>query len=355
MPQTDYKISVIVTIYNIEEYLAECIESLTHQSYQNLEFILVNDGSTDSCQAICDHYAGLDRRIQVITKPNGGVSAARNTGLQRASGEYVTFVDGDDYLDPDAYQIVNRRLQQEELDMVVFGVYKMRGTEKKTHLAPEDAVYQFENGKDLSDYYKEEFFPYRHGHEVWNKVYKKSVIDSAQLEFTDTGSVASEDMLFTMQMLAHLKKFASIPNPLYYYRERNQSIMNSGYRERLNERFCCLIATAETYYTERGFDLSDEMAAQFFLMFVAALYNEETGKKQNGVKQNLFRYPFDRLFRDYFKKVSGKTEVHGLLLASGISTKTLLIYRCIAFCQAKGVWFLANAVWNIFFHCTNKG
>lgn len=101
-----YKISVIVPIYNVEQYLRECIDSIISQTYKNLEIILINDGSTDACPSICNQYAKQDERIAVIHKKNGGLSDARNAGLDIATGDYIGFVDSDDYVDHDMYEIL---------------------------------------------------------------------------------------------------------------------------------------------------------------------------------------------------------------------------------------------------------
>ena len=120
-------ISVIVPIYKVEQYLSECVDSILQQSYENLEVILVDDGSPDSCPEICDRYAVTDNRIKVIHKPNGGLSDARNTGLKAATGEYILFIDSDDYwIDKNAIKkliekLVNSRTRSFQCDLVFFG------------------------------------------------------------------------------------------------------------------------------------------------------------------------------------------------------------------------------------------
>ena len=112
-------ISVIVPVYNIEDYIAQCIESILKQTYSNLEILLVNDGSTDCCPEICDRYAGLDSRIQVIHKSNGGLSSARNSGLNQACGEYIAFIDGDDFIHPEMLEDLYFALKDCDADMSV--------------------------------------------------------------------------------------------------------------------------------------------------------------------------------------------------------------------------------------------
>ena len=117
----NYLISVIVPVYKAEKYLNQCIESIVSQTYQNLQIILVDDGSPDNCPAICDDWAKKDRRIVVIHKENGGQSSARNVGLDIARGEYVGFVDADDFIDHDMYEILLHSLVSTNVDIVCCG------------------------------------------------------------------------------------------------------------------------------------------------------------------------------------------------------------------------------------------
>ena len=121
------KVSVIVPVYNIEEYVSYCIESLVGQDYQNLEIILVDDGSKDLSFKICDEWSKRDSRIKIIRKPNGGLSSARNVGLDFATGEYVLFIDGDDYLANGAISAMMSIIETKEVDFVQFGYEEVSG------------------------------------------------------------------------------------------------------------------------------------------------------------------------------------------------------------------------------------
>jgi len=116
------KISVIVPVYNVEKYLSRCVESIIHQTYEDLEIILVDDGSTDRSGELCDEYEKRDGRIRVIHKENGGISSARNIGLQYATGEYIGFVDSDDYIDPEMYMTLFDRIISESADIAICGI-----------------------------------------------------------------------------------------------------------------------------------------------------------------------------------------------------------------------------------------
>ena len=127
-------ISIIVPIYNVEKYLKKCIDSIINQTYKNLEIILVDDGSPDNCGKICDEYAKKDNRIKVIHKENGGVSSARNVGVENATGEYIGFVDSDDYIEKDMYEVLINNLKKENADISIisnYEVYKNKIIENK--------------------------------------------------------------------------------------------------------------------------------------------------------------------------------------------------------------------------------
>lgn len=135
------KLSVIVPVYKVEEFLAKCVDSILRQSYKNLEVILVDDGSPDKCPAICDEYSQKDSRIKVIHKLNGGLCSARNAGLDMATGEYVTFVDSDDWLEEDAYSCMMEQCIENQCDII--GGVQVYPTLENREKDSRDSVRQF--------------------------------------------------------------------------------------------------------------------------------------------------------------------------------------------------------------------
>ena len=126
------KISVIIPVYNVEKYLAQCLESIAGQSYENLEIIIVNDGSTDRSEEICGKFEAMDSRIKLINQSNSGVSVARNTGIENATGDYITFVDSDDWLEKEMYNsMISQVTKFPELDMVMCDTVQIAGKLKK--------------------------------------------------------------------------------------------------------------------------------------------------------------------------------------------------------------------------------
>lgn len=218
------KISVIVPIYNVEKYLRKCIESIICQSYLNLEIILVNDGSPDNCRKICESYSRLDNRIQVIHKRNGGLSDARNEGLKIASGEYISFIDSDDYIDKDFYKILMDLIINNNADVAECSYKKITDGDnsnyKKDVLREKNDKYITLHNLDIvSSLYKNEEFTVIWN--VWNKLYKKELLKDI---FFPKGKL-HEDVFTTYRILYKAKKIISTNKQLYFYMQRPSSIM----------------------------------------------------------------------------------------------------------------------------------
>lgn len=151
MEHQNEKISVIIPIYNVEPYLRQCLDSVVNQTYQNIEIILVDDGSTDNCGAICDEYAQKDDRIVVIHRKNGGVSAARNDGIDRATGEWVAFVDPDDWLDVNFYECLFDAMRDQNIDILCSGgrFREFNNSKKECRIFTSNVFFE---GKTQTDY-----------------------------------------------------------------------------------------------------------------------------------------------------------------------------------------------------------
>lgn len=219
---SDYKISVIVPVFNVEKYLSPCIDSIINQTYKNLEIILVNDGSTDSCPGICDDYAVIDNRITVIHQKNGGLSAARNAGLKIATGDFISFVDSDDLLSVNFYQKLLQFSIENDADIVECNFMKFERplelTQVTTSLKENSEIFS-------ADYALELLMKEQLKQVVWNKLYKAKVVDRHQFEI---GKI-HEDEFWTYKIIARANKIVKITTALYYYRQQNESIMAERY------------------------------------------------------------------------------------------------------------------------------
>lgn len=174
-------ISVIVPIYNVEEYLSTCIESILNQTYKNLEILLIDDGSTDNSGKICDMYAKQDSRCIVIHQLNKGLSGARNTGLDYATGEYISFVDGDDYIHPQMLEILYEALQKGDYDFSM-ALYKEVYVKENVLFISNYTFQEFDQDQLIYGLYntsrKRNNYSEMNFHVVWNKLYKKKLINN---------------------------------------------------------------------------------------------------------------------------------------------------------------------------------
>lgn len=211
-------VSLIVPIYKVEKYLERCIESIVTQSYENIEIILVDDGSPDRCPVICDEWAGKDSRIQVIHKKNGGLSDARNAGLKAASGNYVAFVDSDDYIHPQFVEILYYIMKQHNGDVAACE-YKQVSEDSSPELVSDICCEDIQI-KEIS-----EVTPAAVGVQAWNKLYKKSLFDKIQFP---VGKI-HEDVGIWWEMAYYAERIVAIPEKLYFYCENPASIMRKSY------------------------------------------------------------------------------------------------------------------------------
>lgn len=222
-----HKISVIVSIYNIQDYIARAVESICSQTYKNLEIILVDDGSTDSSGKICDEYAAKDDRIKVLHKENGGLSSARNEGIKLTTGEYIAFVDGDDWIDKSMYEDMLLTMQKHNADLAICN-YKAVGKDGTIDTST-DNIAVFE-GRETLKVFIEEDERYQIQNAAWNKLYKRSLM--GDLRFPE--GKLFEDIAYTTKLLAGSKKCVYLDKAYYnYIFDRSDSIMNSKKVERL--------------------------------------------------------------------------------------------------------------------------
>lgn len=212
-------ISIIVPVYKVEAYLDECIQSIVQQTYSNLEIILVDDGSPDSSGAKCDDWAGKDNRIKVIHKENGGLSDARNAGLDIATGDYIAFVDSDDWILPEMYERLLSTLRKENADICACNILACYSDQKVNCGCSQYVVGDSE--KILSMLYADTVYPVS----ALNKVYHRSLWEKFRFP---VGKIC-EDAFTTYLLIDKAEKIVQIPEALYCYRIRENSIMTSKF------------------------------------------------------------------------------------------------------------------------------
>lgn len=253
-------ISVVIPVYNAESYLSKCLDSILDQTYSNLEIICVNDGSPDNSLEVLRKYEQKDARIRVIDKENGGVSAARNNGLAVASGEYVMFVDADDWIDIETCQIAVNAMTDYQVDVVLWSyVSENHGNQSFKKLFDGDTVFEEEMCKqrlhrrfvgiagdelahpELAD----ALCP------VWGKLYKREAIQKSGAKFVDLAEIGTyEDGLFNLEVFGEVKKAVYLDRCFYHYRRDNTGSATSKYNPNLFNQWQNLYRRMQDYITK---------------------------------------------------------------------------------------------------------
>jgi len=232
------KVSIIVPVYKVEKYIHQCVESLTHQSLNDIEIILVDDGSPDGCPKICDEYANKDNRIKVIHKTNAGVSAARNDGLSIANGEYVVFCDSDDWMEKDCCEKLYNKAIADQADVVIGDVYMAYENRERKRVSFYEKEFVTEDASFINKMIQGDIYrtyapcPPKSGYAFgyggpWNKLVKRTVLKENNIDFDLRVKGVFDDILYTAHILAVANKISYVKTPVYNYRIIGSSITHS--------------------------------------------------------------------------------------------------------------------------------
>lgn len=233
-------ISVIVPVYKVEKYLDECVESIVNQTYRNLEIILVDDGSPDNCPQMCDDWAKRDARIRVMHKENGGVSSARNAGLDVCKGDYVTFVDSDDWVESDWLINSIRYLNEDAVVVTGFIIHDICEDKGENFLFSKEV--QRINLDDILSYWNYDVLNF-----MCSKIYSNKLIQKNHIRFSEM--TIGEDTAFTLCFLKYALYGTYVPVLGYHYRRYIGNTASSGYREGHFESMCELYFIKKAYIT----------------------------------------------------------------------------------------------------------
>lgn len=264
-------VSVIVPIYNVEKYLKRCVDSILSQTFTDYELILVDDGSPDDCGTICDEYKQIDERVRVIHKENGGLSSARNAGLDISIGKYIWFCDSDDYVDKNLLDIMVP-LAESGVDMPVFQLSKEddeKGVYYRSCLECKD--YSL-SGVNRKYFVINELLA---GNITWttcNRFFNKAILEHSRMRFVDNKVIFAEDLYFTLCYCGHIDRAKVIDEYPYYYWQRSDSIMGQQTFSGNLERFSKLAEAVFDHWTQ--FPECDELIEAFPLIYYCILYPE---------------------------------------------------------------------------------
>lgn len=285
-------VSVIIPVYNVEEYLCKCVDSVINQTYKNLEIILVDDGSTDSSGRICDEYAGKDERIRVVHKNNSGPSNTRNVGLEHAKGKYIYFIDSDDYIEHNALALLVNTAESAEADLVFFDAHSFSddGAEiqqgyviKGNYIAKSgyEILTELHNNKDYHC-------------AIYLLLISRRLIVENEIKFLES-AYCSEDMLFTYQVYCTAQKATQCRQTLYHRRYRSGSIVTSKKSEQ-HFRSCRNVYEKTKDFSEHFGKVGDYMATEYT---VRCAFNAlDTYKKISKKDQNLCKAEYQMLKKD---------------------------------------------------------
>ena len=221
------QVSVIIPVYNCEKYMGKCVDSVLNQSYQNTEIVLIDDGSRDNSWKICNQYAKDYKNVRVIHQKNSGVSAARNTGLNNATGEYVMFVDSDDWLSPDTIRVMMNEFEQTELDLVASSISFDYEDGKAVKF--EQPAISFNLQKNVNDFFQRLYSCFFFN-AVYAKLYKKSILEKYDIQFDRRYSIL-EDSTFVLNYLQYTKHICCLSMVGYHYRQLNEESLVKKYNE----------------------------------------------------------------------------------------------------------------------------
>ena len=325
------KLSIIVPIYNVEMYLAECIESLISQNYEGYEIILVNDGSTDSSGEICDQFSQKYSDIKVIHQSNMGLPHARNAGLDVATGEYVGFIDSDDFIHPDMYKKLISAMEESSADMAIcnFSIYDKKGVK---------AILERYSDKVMSYVAGEETQWYDYAMDaVWNRLYKNEVIKEFGIRFEDKSIVAQEDFWFLIRYCSHIEKIVSVSDSLYLYRERGSSITRSAVDKDITKRCIDFVGLTEKYLEKSG-RYSRDFLGQMTLKLMYASINQFSLPTPKDVLRTVKMFSVTQYFDEAVKqKMACLMTIKGIYDAFKSVLLRKKLYRLFSFIESLRV------------------
>lgn len=314
------KISIIATFYNLENYMKKCLDSLISQTLEDIEIICLNDGSTDNTANILNEYAQKDNRLKIIHKQNEGVSATRNLGLKLAKGEYILFVDGDDYIHESTCEITYKEALQSNADIVTFQLHHPYSS--RNHFKISKVYYELKNIKfnffnKISEYYQAVYGMY-----IYDKLYKKEIIINNNISFPIEYNFG-EDSMFVIQILAKNPSIKIIDNILYYIVPRQGSLSRNKNNQFFHVQKYINDYTnfINSFFSEREdlpklfYLLTIDKVAESYSSFLGTFYFSENGKKyKKHLEEYLNNYTIFNL-KDY-KKLNGYSKIKKCLFFS---------------------------------------
>ncbi|MBX9185755.1 MULTISPECIES: glycosyltransferase [Clostridium] len=284
-------ISIIVPIYKVEKYLERCINSILNQNFSNFELILVDDGSPDDCGKICDEYKRIDNRIKVIHKKNEGLSAARNSGIEVAIGDYIAFVDADDFINRDMYRVLyeNAIKSQADISICNFEYIYEQSQVNENSIVLVKPIESYDKNESLKKLYSNEKIQFI---VAWNKIYKRELFLDIRYDY----GKCHEDEFIIHKLLFKANRVVYTSTKLYYYLQRNESIMKSSFSVNRVDILEALENRMEFFRSEKMMDLEYKTQNSYLNYFFNYYYKIKYKLKNNDKSKEM-----KKQFRNNYK------------------------------------------------------
>lgn len=308
-------ISVIIPAYNAEQYIGRCILSVLSQTYENLEIIIVDDGSTDNTKMICNTFARKDKRIKLFSKDNGGTSSARNLGLMYAQGKYISFLDNDDWIEPSFYETLQRLIVEESADLSIVSYNQVFEDTKVAKLDSEKICTYDKKGAIVELLLDEVLQNY-----VWNKLYKKELFDG--IKFPE--NIIYDDINVMSDIFQRCEKIVSYEYPLYNYRYRENSIINSRSHKKFEDEYKAVLIRYDDI--NQNIPEIDDYNAYSLIIWVIRIYYFMA--KENDTN--------DTFLKSDFKKIIAVFEKYKEYVLNKMSSKKKVIWHIMLWDWEKG-------------------
>lgn len=285
------RISVVVPVYNVEKYLNRCIDSVINQTYKDFELVLIDDGSVDNSGAICDQYSQKDNRIRVVHKENGGASLARNCGIDNAKGEFVMFVDSDDYIEPEMLE-THIALMENDVDLTVTSLDIISNQETRKYCMPNKIYTTIQYFEDMG----KKSYPELCASSPCCKLFRKSILYKFGIVYKKDMSLG-EDTFFNTEYLNHCKKVVASDRILYHYTKENDNSLFSRFQENtykdVKEAFEYRIKTLKQV------GVSEETVDNFTIIYIEYMLENAIKSVKRGTKSQAMEYMY-RVHRDEY-------------------------------------------------------
>ncbi len=283
-----YLISIIVPIYNVEKYIKQCVDSILAQTYKNIEVILVDDGSPDNCPQICDSYAAVDNRVKVVHKKNGGLMSARQAGLKAASGDYIGFVDGDDWIEPDMYADFACLLDQYSPDMALCEfLYSFPGKDTNSNQLLKKSFFtkkEMEEQLYGSMLFKEPYYSFGINPCCWSKIFKKELLESNLYNVTPNIKIG-EDAAFTYPCLLQADSLAYSEKYAYHYRVNPESMTKAYDKNCESTVMIPYEILKNVFYKYDGYNLMNQLDYFLLSLINGVVRNEASSVNKKTISQ----------------------------------------------------------------------